>query len=92
MNGWHVELPRIRASCASMGWNPKITLIVVGKRHHHRCVLFLIPDSRLFWHEPDQGFNELLSKSPLLPLLELANGIVDVQILMLLSRRQWYDL
>ncbi|KAG7099080.1 hypothetical protein E1B28_000955 [Marasmius oreades] len=30
------ELPRIQAGCAAVGMNPKITVIVVGKRHHVR--------------------------------------------------------
>ncbi|GJE88331.1 protein argonaute [Phanerochaete sordida] len=31
-----IELPRIKAACASLGMNPAITLVVVGKRHHAR--------------------------------------------------------
>ncbi|KAG6827800.1 hypothetical protein H0H92_010435 [Tricholoma furcatifolium] len=30
------ELPRIKAACAELKMNPKITLIIVGKRHHVR--------------------------------------------------------
>ncbi|KAF8627134.1 hypothetical protein AX17_006353 [Amanita inopinata Kibby_2008] len=30
------ELPKIRSACESSGFKPKITLIVVGKRHHFR--------------------------------------------------------
>ncbi|KAL0575953.1 hypothetical protein V5O48_006023 [Marasmius crinis-equi] len=30
------ELPRIRAGCEAVGMKPKITVIVVGKRHHVR--------------------------------------------------------
>lgn len=30
------ELPMIRAGCKDMGFDPKITFIVVTKRHHHR--------------------------------------------------------
>ncbi|KAF7314910.1 Argonaute-like protein [Mycena indigotica] len=32
----HTELPLIRAACAELKINPKITLIIVGKRHHFR--------------------------------------------------------
>lgn len=31
-----VELPQIKAACAELKINPKITLIIVGKRHHIR--------------------------------------------------------
>ena len=31
-----LELPRIRQGCEAAGMNPKITVIVVGKRHHVR--------------------------------------------------------
>ncbi|KAF9559498.1 argonaute-like protein [Agrocybe pediades] len=31
------ELPMIQAACAELGYNPKITLIIVGKRHHNQA-------------------------------------------------------
>ena len=31
-----LELPKIRAACEAVGIKPKITLIIVGKRHHIR--------------------------------------------------------
>ncbi|GLB35650.1 putative argonaute family protein [Lyophyllum shimeji] len=31
-----IELPRIKAACAELKIDPKITIVVVGKRHHNR--------------------------------------------------------